>query len=153
MPHIIVKLYPGRSDEQKSRLAETLARDLSEIADCSLSAVSVSIEEVPPEDWADQVYQKDILDRPETLVRKPGYNPFAEAEKPVQRPSDLMAYVREAAETAALQDGTGMFNPMSWLDDELEENPERFDPCFDLPWADLSDEGRSERMKAIRAVL
>lgn len=153
MPHIIVKLYPGRSDEQKSRLAEKLAQDLSEIADCKLSAVSVSVEEVAPEDWADQVYQKDILDRPEILVRKPGYNPFAEAEQPAHRPSDLMAYVRGAAETAALQDSTGMFNPMSWLDEELEENPGHFDSCFDTPWADLSDEGRSERMKAIRAVL
>jgi len=28
MPHVIVKLYPGRSDEQKTRLAEEIVKDV-----------------------------------------------------------------------------------------------------------------------------
>jgi hypothetical protein len=32
MPHIIVKLYPGRSDQQKTQLAEEIAKDVVAIA-------------------------------------------------------------------------------------------------------------------------
>lgn len=76
MPHVIVKLYPGRSHEIKTRLAEKLAADVAEIAGCNESAVSVAIEEVAPDDWAETVYRPDILDSEDTLYKKPGYNPF-----------------------------------------------------------------------------
>jgi 4-oxalocrotonate tautomerase len=46
------------------------------IAGCSESVVSVAIEEVTPQAWAEAVYRPDILAKPETLVREPGYNPF-----------------------------------------------------------------------------
>jgi 4-oxalocrotonate tautomerase len=36
----------------------------------------VAIEEIAPEDWAETVYRPDILGKEETLVKKPGYNPF-----------------------------------------------------------------------------
>jgi 4-oxalocrotonate tautomerase len=76
MPHVIVKLYPGRSELQKTRLAEEIAKDVVAIAKCEEESVSVAIEEVKPEDWAEKVYRPDILDNPERLYRKPGYNPI-----------------------------------------------------------------------------
>jgi 4-oxalocrotonate tautomerase len=76
MPHIIVKLYPGRSEEQKTRLAEAIVKDVVAIAKCEEKTVSVAIEEIQPETWAEEVYRPDILDKPETLYKKPGYNPF-----------------------------------------------------------------------------
>ena len=36
-------------------------------------AVSVAIEEVKPQDWAEKVYKPDILNNPEKLFKKPGY--------------------------------------------------------------------------------
>ena len=77
MPHIIVKLYPGRSEAQKTQLAEKIVEDIVAIANCQEKSVSVAIEEVRPEDWAEKVYRPDILERPDLLYRKPGYNPFA----------------------------------------------------------------------------
>lgn len=47
MPHIIVKLYPGRPREVLDRLAEKIAVDVMEIAGCERKAVSVVLEEVP----------------------------------------------------------------------------------------------------------
>jgi 4-oxalocrotonate tautomerase len=47
------------------------------IANCGEQSVSVAIEEVKPEDWAEQVYRPDILGQPDRLYKKPGYNPFA----------------------------------------------------------------------------
>ena len=72
MPHVIVKLYPGRSEQQKNRLAEEIVKDIVAIANCEEEAVSVAIEEIRPEDWAEKVYRPDILNSPEKLYKEPG---------------------------------------------------------------------------------
>ena len=77
MPHVIVKLYPGRSELQKARLAEEIVKDVVAIAKCEEKSVSVAIEEVKPEDWAEKVYRPDILDNQKRLYKKPGYNQFS----------------------------------------------------------------------------
>ncbi|MBW2441615.1 MAG: tautomerase family protein [Deltaproteobacteria bacterium] len=76
MPHVIVKLYPGRSEEQKQKLAEAIAKDIVTIAKCEDRSVSVAIEEIEREAWAEKVYQPDILNKKDDLYKKPGYNPF-----------------------------------------------------------------------------
>ncbi len=76
MPHIIVKLHPGRSEEQKKRLAEEITRDVVAIAECPEGAVSVAFEEIGPADWVEKVYRPDILEKEASLYKKPGYNPF-----------------------------------------------------------------------------
>lgn len=76
MPHVIVKLYPGRTEEQKKRLADEIVRDVVEIAKCAEKSVSVAIVEVNPEDWTEKVYKPDILKSAHTLYKKPGYNPL-----------------------------------------------------------------------------
>ncbi len=76
MPHIILKLYPGRSDRVKKQLAEVIVKDIAEIAKCGEDAISMAIEEVEPDDWPEKVYKPDILDKAHTLYKKPGYNPF-----------------------------------------------------------------------------
>ena len=76
MPHIIVKLYPGRTDEQKRRLANKIVKDVVAIAKCEKRSVSVAFEEVEPDDWPETVYKPDILNKKDSLFVKPGYNPF-----------------------------------------------------------------------------
>jgi 4-oxalocrotonate tautomerase len=76
MPHVIVKMYPGRTVEQKSKLAQAIADSVVKIAKCEEKSVSVAIEEIASEKWAETVYKPDIMEKEETLVKKPGYNPF-----------------------------------------------------------------------------
>jgi len=76
MPHIIVKLYPGRSEQQKTQLVETIVKDVVAIAKCEEKSVSVAVEEIKPEDWVEKVYKPDILNNQEKLYKKPGYNPL-----------------------------------------------------------------------------
>jgi 4-oxalocrotonate tautomerase len=76
MPHVIVKLYPGRSEQLKTQLAQELSKSVMTVLNFGEEAVSVAIEEVEPQDWAKKVYQPDILDHPERVYKKPGYNPF-----------------------------------------------------------------------------
>ncbi len=76
MPHVIVKLYPGRSEAQKQQLTADIVRDVTANLNCQEAAVSVAFEDVEPGDWSDKVYKADILDNWEKLYKKPGYNPF-----------------------------------------------------------------------------
>ncbi len=76
MPHVIVKLYPGRSEEQKIKLADEIVKDVVAIAKCDEKSVSVAFDEIEKEDWAKKVYKPDILDRKDSLYKEPGYNPF-----------------------------------------------------------------------------
>ena len=73
MPHVIVKLWPGKSEAQKARLAEKIAQDVMEVLDYGEKSVSVAFEEVKSSDWARQVYQPDIKAKWDTLYKKPGY--------------------------------------------------------------------------------
>ena len=73
MPHIIVKLWPGKSKAQKERLAAKIAQDVMDILNYGEESVSVAMEEIKSSDWAKQVYQPDIKDKWEKLYKKPGY--------------------------------------------------------------------------------
>lgn len=73
MPHVIVKLWPGKSEAQKARLAEKITRDVMEVLDYGDESVSVAIEEIKSSDWAKQVYQTDVKGKWDTLYKKPGY--------------------------------------------------------------------------------
>lgn len=73
-PHLIIKLYPGRSEEQKIRLAEAIIKDVVDIIKCSEDSISVAIEEIKPEDWKEKVYKTDILNAPGKLYKRPGYS-------------------------------------------------------------------------------
>ena len=76
MPHVTVQLWPGKSDQQKTQLAEEITKDVMKVLGYGDEAVSVTFEEVSPENWAEQVYKPNILDQPENVYKKPGYNPF-----------------------------------------------------------------------------
>ena len=76
MPHVIIKLYPGRSEQQKMQLTEEIVKDIVTIAQCKEKSVSVAIEEIKPEEWAEKVYKPDIMNNQQRLYKKPEYNPF-----------------------------------------------------------------------------
>ena len=73
MPHVIVKLWPGKSEQQKVRLAEKIVEDLTTVLNYGEESVSVAFEEVDSQDWAEKVYQPDIVRNSDRLYKKPGY--------------------------------------------------------------------------------
>ncbi len=75
MPHIIVKLYAGRSEELKAQIAAAVANALKETAGSTDASLSVAIEDVAREDWAEKVYAPDIQANWDKLYKKPGYTP------------------------------------------------------------------------------
>jgi 4-oxalocrotonate tautomerase len=73
MPHVIVKLWPGKSEAQKNRLAERITQAVMDVLHYGDESVSVAFEEVSAKDWEEKVYKPDILCQPEKLYKKPGY--------------------------------------------------------------------------------
>ncbi|MCB1443898.1 MAG: tautomerase family protein [Methyloceanibacter sp.] len=75
MPHIVVKLWPGKGEDLKAQLTEAIVRDVTNILGSSPGSISVGFEEVPSEDWTERVYEPDILNKWDALTKEPGYGP------------------------------------------------------------------------------
>ncbi len=73
MPHVVVKMYPGKSEEQKQRLTDEIVKDFVELFGYKQESLSVAIEEVPQAEWAEKVYRPEIVEHAEKLYKKPGY--------------------------------------------------------------------------------
>jgi 4-oxalocrotonate tautomerase len=76
MPHVIVKLAVGWTEQEKMRLAEEVANAVQNVTGAADESVSVAVEDVAPEDWSEQVYGPDIKAKWDTVYRKPGYDPL-----------------------------------------------------------------------------
>ena len=70
MPHVIVKLYAGRSDRQKAKLAEEVTKAVMASVNCGEDSVSVRIEDIRPNDWTEKVFIANW----DSLYKKPGYS-------------------------------------------------------------------------------
>ena len=73
MPHVIVKMYAGRTEPEKVRLAEEVAKAVQAAIGSAEKSISVAIEDIAPEDWAGTVYEPDIKAKWEMVYKKPGY--------------------------------------------------------------------------------
>lgn len=74
MPHVIVKLWPGKSDDQKRRLSDAIVRDVTSVLNYGDESVSVAFEEVAARDWKAKVYEPDIAGHWDRLAKEPGYD-------------------------------------------------------------------------------
>lgn len=66
MPYIAIKSYP-KDEETKKKLVEKINEDLMEICGLPQGAVTISYEEVKPEDWEEQVVKKEIRPNEEKM--------------------------------------------------------------------------------------
>ena len=72
MPHISLKMYKGRTTEEKNKIATELA-DVLVKNGVKPTAISVSVTDYEPEVWKEQVYDKEIRDNKDIFVEA-GYN-------------------------------------------------------------------------------
>lgn len=76
MPHVIIKMLAGRTDEQKKNLADEITKVVMKHTGNSEDAVSISIEDIAQSDWTEKVYKPDIASHWEKLYKNPGYDPL-----------------------------------------------------------------------------
>lgn len=75
MPHVIVKLVSGRTEQQKQKLAEGITQAVTSSLGLGADSVSVSLEEFASGEWTEKVYTPDIINGPGKLYKRPGYSP------------------------------------------------------------------------------
>ena len=75
MPHVILKMVEGRTEEQKQMLADALTKAVTESLGCNEDLVSVGIEDFKDEEWTAKVYVPDIQQRVGAIYKMPGYGP------------------------------------------------------------------------------
>ena len=73
MPHVVVKMYPGSTEEQKIKISEEITKVIMNATNKPEAAVSVAIEEVAENEWMEKVYDAEIRPNFEKLYKKPGY--------------------------------------------------------------------------------
>jgi len=71
MPHVIARLWPGKSEQQKERLAEKIAKDVMDVLNYGEESVSVGFEDISAKDWKEKVYKPDIKASGTSSTRRP----------------------------------------------------------------------------------
>jgi phenylpyruvate tautomerase PptA (4-oxalocrotonate tautomerase family) len=80
MPHLIVKLYAGRSEKDKLRLADEITKAVISALNSSEEAVSVGIEDVQPEHLGgDRLQAGHFSAGPRPSTRSPDTVPSSDA--------------------------------------------------------------------------
>ena len=79
MPHIAVKMFPGRTEGQKQDFAAKVVEAAKTILGSSDASLSVSISEVEPAEWDARVYDPEIAANESILYKRPGYGPLAQS--------------------------------------------------------------------------
>lgn len=74
MPHVEIKCYPGRTEEQKRTCAEKIAPLIADALGCDISSVSVAVKDVEAADWKAEVWDKMIVPDEKVMYKKPGYS-------------------------------------------------------------------------------
>lgn len=71
MPHITIQMYPGRDEETKKKLADAVIDAASKSLARGKEHFSVSIVDVPQDEWKEKVYDKVKTDS--NTIIQPGY--------------------------------------------------------------------------------
>ena len=73
MPHVEIKCYPGRTEEQKKLCAEKISEGIAETLGCKPASISIAVKEVPEDKWKSDVWDKSIVPDEKYLYKKPEY--------------------------------------------------------------------------------
>jgi phenylpyruvate tautomerase PptA (4-oxalocrotonate tautomerase family) len=74
MPHATLKLGIGYPESVKQRLADKIAVDIAETLGLDPMWVSVVIDEVPPPDWEQVVWNGELMKKEDRIYKAPGYD-------------------------------------------------------------------------------
>jgi 4-oxalocrotonate tautomerase len=77
MPHIALKMFPGKTEEQKREFTAKIVEAAMTILGSSEASLSVTITEVNPADWEATVYGPEISAAESALYKRPGYGALA----------------------------------------------------------------------------
>jgi len=74
MPHVDIKCFSGRTEQQKKECADKIAEVIAETLGCKTSSVSVAIKDISEDEWKEKVWDASIVPDEKYLYKKPGYS-------------------------------------------------------------------------------
>ncbi|MEV0188066.1 amino acid adenylation domain-containing protein [Kitasatospora purpeofusca] len=78
MPHVNIKHFPMElSDTQQAELLAAVTKAVTDAFGCDEGVVSIAVESVAEENWTEQVYIPEIVNRRDILGKVPDYRPDA----------------------------------------------------------------------------
>lgn len=75
MPYIAIKAYP-KDKAIKEKVAERISEIFVEEWGCPKEAITISVEEISPENWKEEVVDKDIAENMENMFILSGEKRF-----------------------------------------------------------------------------
>ena len=72
MPHVTIKTYPI-TEEEKVNLTQEIIKAIVKTTGKPEDFISISITDIPEEEWMEKVYDKEITPNLDQLYKKPGY--------------------------------------------------------------------------------
>ncbi|WP_404294326.1 hypothetical protein ACD578_28910 (plasmid) [Microvirga sp. RSM25] len=74
MPHVIIKHFPANLDRgARERLKSAIAEAIRGAFRCDPGAISIALQDVPPDRWHEAVYEPDIQPHIGRLLKSPDY--------------------------------------------------------------------------------
>ena len=74
MPHVSIKHFPVEvGEDQQEALVAAVTRAVTDALGCTEDVISIALEPVPADDWNDVVYEPEIVNRKEFLIKSPSY--------------------------------------------------------------------------------
>jgi len=75
MPHVVIKMYKGRTQQQKQQMSDAVSKALLQSINCTDDHISIAVEEYEKSEWGEKVFYPEIEKNRETLLKKPNYKP------------------------------------------------------------------------------
>lgn len=72
MPHVVIKTYPI-TEEEKVNFTQEIVKAIVKTTGKPEDFISISIIDIPEEEWMEKVYDKEITPNLDQLYKKPGY--------------------------------------------------------------------------------
>ncbi len=68
MPLLIVKMFAGRTPEQKDKLIDNLSQAVQDALGTQPSGITIDIQDIPKDAWDETVRDVDILPRKDEIA-------------------------------------------------------------------------------------
>ena len=75
MPHVNIKYFSSLDEKQKTTLVKAITEAITNTFQCDETVVSIALEPIEKENWHDEVYLPEIINRQKLLCKIPNYLP------------------------------------------------------------------------------
>jgi 4-oxalocrotonate tautomerase len=75
MPHVVVKLWPGKSEQLSKKLAGEISQSVMSVFSYGDGSVSVAFEKVESQQWTEKAHRPDIKAKRDQLGQENGIEP------------------------------------------------------------------------------